>query len=126
MVKSINPACNCRIKTKYPLKGKCLQPSVIYQATTKSKDNLEKLHRTNIKTLETKELLTQIVIHQEEIHTQHSTIKIFVESKIRQPRNITENQEICTSLQKQLKTMYSSFRRKNGDHHLPRTTETFE
>ena len=42
MEKSTNPACNCRIKTKYPLKGKCLQPSVIYLATTKSKDNLEK------------------------------------------------------------------------------------
>ena len=87
------------------------------------------LHWTNRKTLETKELLAQIVIHQQEIGTQHSTIKIFVGSKRqkpRHPRNIMENQEILTSLQQQLKTMYSLFRRENGDHHLPRTTETFE
>ena len=87
------------------------------------------LHRTNTKTMETKELLAQIVIHQQEILSQHRTIKIFVGSKRqkpRHPRNIMENQEIRTSLQQQLKTMYSLFRRENGDHHLPRTTETFE
>ena len=87
------------------------------------------LHRTNRKTLKTKELLAQIVIHQQEIRTQHNTIKIFVGSKRqkpRYPRNIMENQEIPTSLQKQLKTMYSMFRRENGHHHLPRTIETFE
>ena len=37
--KSTNPACNSRIKTKCFLNGNCLQPSVIYLATTKSKDN---------------------------------------------------------------------------------------
>ena len=42
--KSTNPACNCRIKTKCRLNGNCLQPSVIYQATTKSKDNLDKIY----------------------------------------------------------------------------------
>ena len=42
--KSTNPACNCRIKAECPLNGNCLQPSVIYQATTKSKDNLEKIY----------------------------------------------------------------------------------
>ena len=40
--KSITPACNCRIKTKCPLNGNCLQLRVIYQATAKSKDNLVK------------------------------------------------------------------------------------
>ena len=71
--KSTNPACNGRIKTKCPLNANCLQPSVIYQVTTKSKDNLEKnLHRTNRKTLETMELQAHIVIHQQEIRTQHS------------------------------------------------------
>ena len=30
--------------TKCPLNGNCLQPCVIYQATTKSKDNLEKIY----------------------------------------------------------------------------------
>ena len=64
------------------------------------------LHWINRKTLETKELLAQIVIHQQEIRTQHSTIKISVGSKRqkpRHPRNIMENQEIRASLQQQLK-----------------------
>ena len=34
-----NKACNCRQKNACPLDGNCLQPSVVYQATVKRKDN---------------------------------------------------------------------------------------
>ena len=47
--KSTNPACNCRIKTKCPLNRNCLQPSVIYQATNKSKDNPGFLQEKNLR-----------------------------------------------------------------------------
>ena len=45
------------------------------------------LHRTNRNTLETNGLLTQIVIHQQKIRTQHSTVKILLGSKRQKPRH---------------------------------------
>ena len=42
--KSTTPVYNCRIKTKCPLNGSYFQPNVIYQATTKSKNNPEKIY----------------------------------------------------------------------------------
>ncbi len=33
--------CNCRVTTSCPLQGKCLTPSVIYQATVSRQDNLQ-------------------------------------------------------------------------------------
>ncbi len=34
--------CNCRVSSSCPPKGKCLTPSVIYQATVTRQDNLQK------------------------------------------------------------------------------------
>ena len=108
----------------------------MYQATAKSKDNLEKIYIRLTEDLGNKGATHTIVIHQQEIRQQHSTIKIFVgpnRQKPRHPRNTMENQEVRTSLQQQLRTMYSLFRRENGlfrrengDHHISRTTESFE
>ena len=35
------PVYNCPDKTKCPMNGNCFQPCIIYQATTKTKDNQE-------------------------------------------------------------------------------------
>ena len=125
--KSTASAYNRRIKTKCPLNGNCLQPSVIYQATAKSKDNLDKIcigvterpwkqrrcsHKLSLTSRECAHIIA-LSKYLWDLKTKTKTSQKY-HGKSRNPHQPTTRR----------KTMYSLFRRENGDHYLPRTRET--